>query len=127
MSANFEVSKDLAAKQLEVLEKVHKGGGKVRAGVNEVTKAVEREKAKLVFIAMDVDPKEIVMHLPLLCKEKKVAYTFVESKKELGEKAGINVPTSAIAVMEEGKEKAEVADLAKKLMHLQQGTVAKKE
>ncbi|MDO8428434.1 MAG: 50S ribosomal protein L7Ae [Candidatus Diapherotrites archaeon] len=117
--SSFEVPKELMAKQLEVLEKIAKGGGKFKAGVNEVTKAIEREKAKLVFIALDVDPKEIVMHLPLICKEKKIPYTFVESKKELGEKAGIKVPTSALAVMDEGKEKKEVTDLAKKLAELQ--------
>jgi large subunit ribosomal protein L7Ae len=118
MSAEFEVPKELTGKQLDVLEKVSKTG-KLKAGVNEVTKAVEREKAKIVYLAQDVDPKEIIMHLPLLCREKKIAFTFVENKKQLGEKAGLRVPTSAVAVMDEGKDKKEVDELAKKLVSLQ--------
>lgn len=113
----FEVPKELMEKQLQFLKKVS-SGGKIKIGVNEVTKAVEREKAKLVLIASDVDPKEIVMHLPLLCKEKKIPYSFVEAKKDLGENAGIEVGTATIAVTEEGKEKKDLLDIAKKLAQL---------
>ena len=53
----------------DVVEKARKTG-KVEKGTNEVTKAVERGTAKLVVYATDVEPKEIVMHLPIICKEK---------------------------------------------------------
>ena len=45
--------------------------GKIEKGTNEVTKAIERETAKFVAYASDVEPKEIVQHIPFLCSEKK--------------------------------------------------------
>ena len=41
--------------------------GKIRKGINEASKAIERGVAKLVVVADDVDPPEIVMHLSPLC------------------------------------------------------------
>jgi large subunit ribosomal protein L7Ae len=76
--------------------------GKIKRGVNETTKAVEREKAKLVVIAKDVSPEAITMHLPVLCDEKKIPYVYVSSRKELGQASGIGVPVSALAIIEEG-------------------------
>ena len=46
--------------------------GKIEKGTNEVTKAIERGTAKFVVYAADVEPKEIVQHIPILCKEKEV-------------------------------------------------------
>ena len=118
----FNISEELMAEQLRVLEKIAESG-KLRVGINEVTKAIEREQAKLVFIAQDVEPKEITMHIPVLCDEKGVTYTFVKSKKELGEKAGIEVPTSSVAVIEAGNASKEFTELVKKI----QGLKSKKE
>ena len=113
----FDVPKEIAEKQLDIVDKAKKKG-KIRVGVNEVTKAVERGKAKLVLIAKDVSPPEIVMHLPIICSEKDVAFSFVETKKELGEKAGIAVGTSAVVILDEGDAKKELADLTVKLKEL---------
>mgnify|MGYP001600298783 CR=1 FL=1 len=55
----FEIPEELRKKQTDILEKLKKTG-KFKIGVNEVTKAAERGTAKLVFIAEDVNPKEIV-------------------------------------------------------------------
>lgn len=112
--ANFELPKELSTKQVALLERIKKGG-KIKVGSNEVTKAIERGEAKLVVIAKDVDPKEIIMHLPLLCNERNIAYTYIDTKKELGEKAGISVGTAAIAVVDAGEAKKELAEFAKKL------------
>lgn len=112
----FEVPKALEREQLEVLAKARKG--KVRAGVNEVTKAVERGKARLVLIARDVSPPEIVMHLPPLCREKDVPYSFVSARKELGEKAGLAVPTSSVAVLDAGPAQEALEALARQLKAL---------
>jgi large subunit ribosomal protein L7Ae len=54
----------------EIIEKARKTG-KIEKGTNEVTKAIERGTAKLVSYAADVTPKEIIQHIPILCKEKK--------------------------------------------------------
>lgn len=112
--SNGELPKEVIEKALVLVEKTRKGG-KIRVGVNEVTKAVERGTAKLVLIAKDVKPEEITMHLPLICKEKNIAFAFAPTKKELGEKAGIAVGTSAIAIIEEGENKKELEAIIKKL------------
>ena len=113
----FEVPEKLQEQQLELIEKAAKKG-KVRIGVNEVTKAAERGTAKLVLVAQDVSPKEIVMHLPLICKEKSIPFSYVQTKEALGKRAGIAVGTSAIAVTDEGEAKKELAEITKKLAEL---------
>ena len=92
---------------------IAKNTGKVRIGTNETTKAIERGIAKLVVTADDVQPKEIVMHLSPLCKEKKIPCVNVKSKQELGRAVGINVPTAAIAIVEEGDAKKDIEEIAK--------------
>ncbi len=91
-----------ASRILEIVE-VARETGKIRKGINEVTKSVERGQAKLVIAAEDVNPPEIVMHLPALCEEKKIKFIKVPSKAELGRAAGIGVPTSAVAIIEPGQ------------------------
>ena len=88
----------------EIIEIARKTG-KIKRGCNEVTKLVEKGEAKFVAIAKDVTPKEIVMHLPLLCKEKGVKFAEVDKKEELGAAAGLPVGTAAVAVIVEGDAK----------------------
>ena len=59
------------AKVLDIVE-IARTSGKIRKGANEATKAIEKGDAKLVVYAGDVNPKEVIMHLPLLCKEKNI-------------------------------------------------------
>lgn len=94
----------------QVLEKVSKTG-KIEKGTNEVTKAIERGTAKYVFYAADVEPKEIVQHIPLLCKEKKIHCKEVDSKQKLGLSAGLNVKASAIAIIDAGSAEKELSAL----------------
>jgi len=56
----------------------------VRSGVNTVTKLVEQKKAQLVVISHDVDPIEIVIFLPALCRKMGVPYCIVKGKARLG-------------------------------------------
>jgi len=56
----------------------------VRAGVNTVTSLVEQKKAQLVVIAHDVDPLEVVLFLPALCRKMGVPYCIVKGKARLG-------------------------------------------
>ncbi|MCX8190339.1 MAG: 50S ribosomal protein L7Ae [Candidatus Diapherotrites archaeon] len=118
----FNVSEELAAEQLRLLQRISESG-KLRIGVNEVTKSIERGEAKLVLIAQDVEPKEIVMHIPLICDEKGITYSFVKTKKELGEKAGLNVAASSVAIAEPGSAAKELAEIIKKIQEVR----AKKE
>lgn len=113
----FEVPKELQNKVYEAVEKA-RDTGKIKRGVNEATKVIERGTAKLVIIAMDVEPPEVVAHLPLLSEEKNIPFVFVDSKKELGMASGITVPTTAIAVIEEGNAKELIKDIDKSLKGL---------
>jgi large subunit ribosomal protein L7Ae len=88
----------------DIVEKAAKTG-KVDKGINEVTKAVERGTAKLVVVATDVSPKELIQHLPILAKEKGIKYVEVDSKQKLGLAVGISVSTGAVAVITPGEAK----------------------
>jgi len=65
-------------------EKVTKRPPNVRFGIKTVTKLVENKKAQLVVIAHDVDPIEIVIFLPALCRKFGVPYCIVKGKARLG-------------------------------------------
>jgi len=56
----------------------------LRAGTNTVTKLVEQKKAQLVVIAHDVDPIELVLFLPALCRKMGVPYCIIKGKARLG-------------------------------------------
>ena len=95
---------------LEAIE-VARATGKIRKGSNETTKAIEKGMAKLVAYAKDTEPKEVVIHIPLLCKEKNVLCYEISTKEMLGSAAGIEVGTSAVAVVTEGEAKALIEKL----------------
>ncbi|ODS36406.1 MAG: 50S ribosomal protein L7ae [Candidatus Altiarchaeales archaeon WOR_SM1_86-2] len=113
-SSKFEVPKELEEKALEALE-TSRDTGKIRKGVNEVTKAVERGVAKLVLIGGNVEPPEIVMHLPMLCEEKKIPYLYIKEKEDIGEAAGLMVSTASASIVEEGKAKKLVEEVVKEV------------
>ncbi len=114
----FEVPEELAEKVYEAVKKARETGGKIKKGTNETTKAVERGIAKLVIIAEDVDPPEIVAHLPLLCEEKKIPYVYVPSKKRLGEAAGIEVSAASAAIIDPGDAKELVEEIIRRVQEL---------
>lgn len=97
-----EVSKDVVNAVYEAV-RVAKQSGKVRKGTNETTKAVERGISKLVVIAEDVEPPEVVAHLPILCEERNAAFIFVPSKQQLGASLGIDVGSAAATIIEAGE------------------------
>lgn len=97
-----------------IIEKAKKTG-KVDKGANEVTKAVELGVAKLVLYAKDVEPKEIINHIAVICKEKKIPCFEVDSKQKLGLAVGINVNTAAVAVIQAGEAEKEISQLKDKV------------
>ncbi len=112
---DVQIPAELAEKIYDLIEEIVKSGGVVKKGSNETTKAIERGFAKFVVVAEDVNPEEIVMHIPPLCKEKNVPYAFVPSKKELGAAAGIEVAASAVAVVDAGKAEKKMAEIIKEV------------
>ena len=113
----LNIPKELADQAYQAVE-MARDTGKLRRGVNEATKAIERGTAKLVVIAEDVTPPEIVAHLPILGDEKSSPYIFVPSKKELGVASGIDVPTTAVAITEAGNGKEIIEQIARKMTEL---------
>jgi large subunit ribosomal protein L7Ae len=56
----------------------------IKYGINHVVQLIEEKKAKMVVIAHDVDPVEVVCWLPALCRKKEVPYCIVKNKSRLG-------------------------------------------
>lgn len=101
------------AKILEAIE-IARTTGKIRKGANETTKAIEKGQAKLVIYAEDVSPKEVIMHLPLLCKEKNIPCVKVSKKDDLGAAAGLPLGSAAVAIVKEGDAKKVIDEISHK-------------
>ncbi len=110
----FEVSKEVSDKALEAV-RLAKQGGSIRKGVNEATKSIERGLSSLVVIAEDVEPEEVVMHLPMLCEQKKIPFVYVPTKQSLGNAAGLKVPCAAIAIEKGGAAEVAIKDVVGKV------------
>jgi large subunit ribosomal protein L7Ae len=86
----------------------------IKYGLNHVTSLIERKKAKLVIIAHDVDPLELVLWLPTLCRKRDVPYVIVKSKARLG-KVVHKKTASVLAITEiDSKDQANFALLIQK-------------
>jgi len=86
----------------------------IKYGLNHVTSLVERRKAKLVIIAHDVDPLELVLWLPTLCRKRDIPYVIVKSKARLG-KVVHKKNASVLAITDiEQKDQANLALLVQK-------------
>ena len=114
MDMNTNVPKDIVDKVCEAIE-LAKKTGKIKKGTNETTKVIERGLAKLVVAAKDVNPKEVVMHLPALCEEKGILFVPVDSREDLGAAAGLVIPTSSVAIIQEGDAKKIIKEIQTKL------------
>lgn len=98
----YETPRDLVNAIYEAV-RLAKQSGTVRKGTNETTKAIERGISKLVVIAEDVEPPEVVARLPILCDERTSKYVFVPSKKDLGNALGIEVGSAAATIIDAGE------------------------
>jgi large subunit ribosomal protein L7Ae len=116
----FETPKELADAAYEALQIATKTG-QVRKGTNETTKAIERGIAKLVVIAEDVEPPEVVAHLPILCEERKIPYLFVPAKEKLGSAVGIDVPAASACIVKEGEASNLLKEITSRIEGLQRG------
>ncbi|CDG65472.1 MAG: large subunit ribosomal protein L7Ae [Methanobacterium sp.] len=117
MYVKFDVPKELADKAYEALE-IARDTGKIGKGSNEVTKAIERGDALLVLLAEDVDPAEIIAHMPVLAEEKEIPYIYIPTKDELGEAAGLNVGTASACIVDAGEAEELIKDIVEKVEEL---------
>ena len=116
----LDIPKELSDVAYEALQ-VARDTGKIGRGTNETTKAVERGVAVLVYIAEDVEPPEVVAHLPILCEERQIPFIFVPSKYRLGESAGLNVGSAAVCIVDPGNAADLVKEISMKLDTLKKG------
>jgi large subunit ribosomal protein L7Ae len=83
----------------------------IKYGLNHVTGLVEQKKAKLVVIAHDVDPIELVLWLPTLCRKKGIPYVIVKGKARLGRVVNQKTAAALVVVDVDAKDKKDLADL----------------
>ena len=113
----FETPKDVQDSVYELVKLVGSGEGRLKKGSNEVTKAAERGTAQMIVMAENVNPAELLVHIPLICKEKNIPFIYVEDQAYLAEAAGMNsgAKTAAIALMEVSKGAQEAFNGVKEL------------
>ena len=88
-------------KQVEKSKPFH-----LKFGLNHVTKLIEERKAKLVVIASNVDPIELVVWLPALCRKMDIPYCFVRGKARLGQL--VHQKNAAVVALTEVRKEDEV-------------------
>ena len=100
---SFETPQDVQEQVYEMVKSIGKDGkGRLKKGANEVTKSAERGTAQMIVMAENVNPSELLAHIPMICKEKGIPYIYVEDQAYLAEAAGMSTGTrtAAVAVMD---------------------------
>lgn len=113
----FEVPDEIQNKALEALE-IARDTGKIKKGSNEATKVIERGIAQLVLIGADVEPEEVVMHLPALCDEKNAPYVIINKQSDIGAASGLEVGSAAAAIVKPGKAKELIDEIVNQVGEL---------
>jgi len=86
----------------------------IKFGLNHITALVEQKRAKLVVIAHDVDPIELVLWLPTLCRKKGVPYLIVKGKARLGKVVHQKTATALCVVDIDQKDQKDLANFVTK-------------
>ena len=106
----FETPEDLEDAIFDLVSSCKEGA--ICRGSNEVTKAAERGVAKLIVMAEDVNPPELLAHIPMICEEKQIPFGYVRHQEYLGKESGLpeGVKTASIALLEIPKSNQEKYD-----------------
>lgn len=88
----------------------------VKYGLKHITNLVEQKKAKIVLIAHDVDPIELVVWLPALCRKMGVPYCIVKGKSRLGKVVHTKTATSLAITDVRSEDKANLNTLIDSVM-----------
>jgi len=96
----FETPSEVSDKIYEMI--TANTNGRLKRGSNEVTKTAERGTAQFIILAEDVNPPELLAHIPLICEEKGIPYGYVPTQEFLALAANLpkGVQAASIAVME---------------------------
>jgi len=96
----------------------------VKYGLNHVVALIENKKANLVLIANDVDPIELVVFLPALCRKMGVPYAVVKGKARLG--TAVHKKTAAVLAITEVRPE-DKSELSKLVSAVKEGYIEKHE
>ncbi|KAG2152248.1 RNA-binding protein [Suillus cothurnatus] len=102
--------------QKKLVKKLHKTIKKaskarqVKRGVKEVVKGIRKGEKGLLVLAADINPIDIISHLPVLSEEAQIPYVFVTSKEELGHASSTKRPTSCVMICPDQKRKVQKKD-----------------
>ncbi|WP_292886234.1 ribosomal L7Ae/L30e/S12e/Gadd45 family protein [Methanobrevibacter sp. UBA212] len=107
----FDTPEELAKQAEEALETAQ-STGKVAKGT--------KGDAALVVIAEDVDPAEIVAHIPVLADEKEIPYVYLPTKEQVGIAAGLTVGTASACIVDAGDAEAAVTEIVEKVAELKE-------
>eukprot|EP00741_Cyanophora_paradoxa_P007468 tig00000128_g7223.t1 len=83
----------------------------LKYGINHITTLIEQKKATLVVIAHDVDPIELVIFLPALCKKFDIPYVIVKGKSRLGQLVHKKTATAVAFTQIKNEDKADFTKL----------------
>ncbi|KAF1991824.1 L30e-like protein [Aulographum hederae CBS 113979] len=106
-----ELKEATAIKEGKTKEDVSKKPYVVKYGLNHVVALIEAKKPSLVLIAPDVDPIELIIFLPALCRKMGVPYAVVKGKARLG--TVVHKKTAAVVALTEvrSEDKSELSKL----------------
>nr|POE74666.1 60s ribosomal protein l8 [Quercus suber] len=105
-------------------EDVSKKPYTVKYGLNHVVALIEAKKTALVLIPNDVDPIELVIYLPALCRKMGVPYAIVKGKARLG--TVVHKKTAAALAITEVRSE-DKSELSKLVQAVKEGYLDKTE
>ncbi|KAL0994703.1 hypothetical protein UPYG_G00126020 [Umbra pygmaea] len=95
--ANPLAHKKLSKKLYKCVKKASKLK-KIRRGVKEVQKFINKGEKGIVVLAADILPIDVYCHLPVMCEDRNLPYAYIPSKVDLGSSAGSKRPTCVIMI-----------------------------
>ncbi|XP_014208951.1 H/ACA ribonucleoprotein complex subunit 2-like protein isoform X1 [Copidosoma floridanum] len=81
--------KKLAKKIYKCVKRASKNKGCLRNGLKDVQKHIRKGETGIVVFAGDVNPIEIMCHLPVVCENKNIPYCYTPSRQDIGAALGV--------------------------------------
>ncbi|XP_067648516.1 H/ACA ribonucleoprotein complex subunit 2-like protein [Eurosta solidaginis] len=93
-------SRKIAKKCYKLIKKAMKHKTYLRNGLKDVQTRLRKGETGICIFAGDVTPIDIICHLPAVCEEKGIPYTYTPSRADLGAAMGVKRGTVALLVRE---------------------------
>lgn len=114
----FITPSTLQDQALDVLEAAHETG-RINFGKNDTERSIEDQQSDLVYIAEDIDPEDVVDHLPDLADKKDIPYLFIEQEDDLADAVSYGGPhCSSATIIDAGDASQELEDVITKIEEL---------